>query len=165
MKKRSRVLTLVNYVLALAALLAFLADVNLRFTGLTVHEWLGLVLGGTLLVHLLLQWDWVARTTRRMVGRLQFRQRLMWLVDLLLFAAMTLVVLSGIRISRVALPGFGGRDFFWRWLHVESAHWTIYLVATHVALDWNWIVKVTKHTVLPRRARRTAAVVATEVAA
>ena len=37
-----------NYVLDLALIVAFLVDWNLRFTGLTVHEWLGIVLGGVM---------------------------------------------------------------------------------------------------------------------
>ena len=36
------------------------------FTGLVIHEWLGIGLGIALLLHLTLHWDWVVRTTRRL---------------------------------------------------------------------------------------------------
>ncbi len=38
------------------------------FTGVVIHEWLGIGLGIALLLHLTLHWDWVVRTTRRLVS-------------------------------------------------------------------------------------------------
>jgi hypothetical protein len=37
------------------------------FTGIGIHEWLGIGLGVALLLHLTLHWDWVIRTTKRML--------------------------------------------------------------------------------------------------
>jgi hypothetical protein len=118
---------LVNLFLDAGLIVAFLADQAVGFTGLPVHEWLGIVLGVALVVHVLLHADW---------------SQLLALVDATLFAAMVLAVVSGIEISRHALPGIGHRDRFWRWLHTESARATVLLVAVHVALGWDWLVKV-----------------------
>jgi hypothetical protein len=79
------------------------------FTGLVIHEWLGLALGLVLVVHLTLHWDWVVRTTRRLAGR-RGHDRVIWLVNLALLFAMTLCVVSGILISRVAMPSSGGNS-------------------------------------------------------
>jgi len=38
------------------------------FTGVVIHEWLGIGLGIALLLHLTLHWDWVVRTTRRLTS-------------------------------------------------------------------------------------------------
>ena len=81
---------------------------SFNFTGLTVHEWVGVVLAVALPVHVTLHWDWVARTTRRLVMRRRGgREALRWLVDLLLMPAMTLCVASGFLISRHVLPAIG----------------------------------------------------------
>jgi hypothetical protein len=132
---------LVNLFLDAGLIVAFLADQAVGFTGLPVHEWLGIVLGVALVVHVLLHADWIARTTRRLLT-VPRRRQLLALVDATLFAAMVLAVVSGIEISRHALPGIGHRDRFWRWLHTESARATVLLVAVHVALGWDWLVKV-----------------------
>ena len=73
------------------------------FTGVVIHEWLGIALGIALLLHITLHWDWVVRTTLRLL-RPRGPDKLIWLVNLALLFAMTLCVASGILISRVALP-------------------------------------------------------------
>jgi hypothetical protein len=44
-------------------LVAYTFAYSLGFTGIAIHEWLGIGLGVVLLVHLTLHWDWVIRTT------------------------------------------------------------------------------------------------------
>src|SRR5580704_10102405 len=73
------------------------------FTGVVIHEWLGIGLGIALLLHLTLHWDWGVRTTRRLISP-RGHDKLIWAVNLALLFAMTLCVASGIVISRVALP-------------------------------------------------------------
>jgi hypothetical protein len=114
------------------------------FTGVVIHEWLGIGLGVALLLHLTLHWDWVVRTTRRLISP-RGPDRLIWLVNLLLMFAMVLCVASGIAISRVALPELGIYPLqtpFWFRLHVLTAEVTVGLVPVHVALRWRWIAGV-----------------------
>ena len=95
---------------------------SLGFTGIAAHEWLGIGLGVVLLVHLALHWDWVIRTTRKLLRR-GGRERFVWLVNLLLLS-MTLCIASGILISEVALPELGitlPASSFWRQMHDTTA--------------------------------------------
>jgi hypothetical protein len=127
-------------------LVTFTLAYSLRFTGIATHEWLGIGLGAALLVHLTLHWDWVVRTTRRLLRR-GGRERLIWLVTLLLLVSMTLCIMSGILISQVALPELGIRlpaSSFWRDVHGTTATLTLILVPVHVALDWRWIAGVAR---------------------
>ncbi|MFN8052619.1 MAG: hypothetical protein U0Q22_14325 [Acidimicrobiales bacterium] len=62
--------TRLDYWLDAALLVAFTLDYSFRFTGLTIHEWIGIGLGVALLPHVTLHWDWVLRTTLRLLGRL-----------------------------------------------------------------------------------------------
>ena len=133
----------------------FLLAEAFGFTGLAIHEWLGLALGVVLLVHLTLHWDWVIRTTGRMLSR-RGRDRFSWLVNLALLVSMTVCILSGILISQVALPRLGfalSGSGPWRGLHGTTATITLFLVGVHVALRWRWIVRVARR-ILPRRRTR-----------
>ncbi len=131
----------------------FVVAYNARFTGLVVHEWLGVAFGVLLIVHILLHGEWVGRVTTRVFSKdLTIRERLRWLVDLLMFITMTTAVATGIMISEVVLEQLGwewlgDRNRTWRLLHARSSLWTIYLVALHLALNWNWIRTVTKRLV------------------
>jgi len=145
-RRRPSGLASVNYVLDALLVIAFLVDFNLRFTGLTVHEWLGIVLGVTITLHTVLHWDWIARTVRRLLST-RNRQRFSAAVNLLLFIDIVLLVASGILISRVALPGLSDPDAFWRWLHIETADLSRILLGIHIALSWRWLWGMTKRVI------------------
>ena len=138
-------------------LVAYTLAYSLGFTGIATHEWLGIGLGVVLLVHLTLHWEWVVRTTRKLVTRAG-RDRFIWLVNLSLLISMTLCIASGILISEVALPELGisvHRAPFWSQMHATTATLTLILVPIHAALRWRWIVGVARRLVSwrPRRSR------------
>jgi hypothetical protein len=127
-------------------LVAYTLAYSLGFTGIATHEWLGIGLGVVLLVHLTLHWDWVIRTTSKLLRR-DGRERFVWLVNLLLLVSMTLCIVSGILISEVALPQLGitlPASSFWRQMHDTTATLTLILVPIHAALRWRWIVGVAR---------------------
>jgi hypothetical protein len=139
-----------------ALLLGYTLAYSYGFTGIGIHEWLGIGLGLALLIHITLHWDWVIRTTRRLL-RPRGHDKVIWFVNLALLFAMTLCVVSGILISRVALPYLGIYTLagpFWSRLHVLTAEVTLGLVPVHVALRWRWIVRVGRKLLTSRSARR-----------
>jgi hypothetical protein len=141
-----------------ALLLGFTLAYSYGFTGIAIHEWLGIGLGIAFLLHLTLHWDWVQRTTRRLINP-RGRDKLIWLVNLALLVAMTLCIASGILISRVALPAVGLFPLsgpFWSRLHVLTAEVTLGLVPVHVAVRWQWIIRVGRRLVTRRTAGRRA---------
>ena len=138
-------------------LVAYTLAYSLGFTGVATHEWLGIGLGVALLVHLTLHWDWVLRTTGRLL-RPGGRERFVWLVNLLLLVSMTLCIASGILISEVALPELGihlPASSFWRQVHDTTATLTLILVPVHAAIRWRWIVGMVRRFAAwrPRRSR------------
>src|SRR5262245_32358384 len=72
------------------------------FTGLVLHEWLGLALVGMVLAHLLLAWSWIATQSRRLFAVKSVRARINYFLNLGLFAGVTAVIFSGILISQQA---------------------------------------------------------------
>jgi hypothetical protein len=157
-RRRGRVAarTRADFWLDLALLLGFTIAYSYGWTGDVIHEWLGLGLAAAMLLHITLHWDWVLRTTRRLL-RPRGRDKLIWAVNLALLAAMTLCMTSGILISRVALPYldiFPAGGPFWSRMHELSAEATLGLVPVHLALRWRWLMRVGRR-LLPRgRARR-----------
>lgn len=136
-----------NFWLDAAIFAGFLIAFEPGLTGIAIHEWLSLALAATLLIHLLLHWDWVAKVTIQFFKKLFHSSRLQYVVDVLLLVAMVTVMLSGILISRSILPFLGlsaAAGNTWRFLHSSSADATLLLTALHFALHWKWIVGTAK---------------------
>jgi cytochrome b561 len=111
-------------------------------TGLPVHEWLGVALTVGLLVHLLLQWPWIASRTRRLAQPGSARTRINYLINLSLFVSMVATLYSGFMISRNVLPALGldaSHDRRWGRLHGFSSSAILILVGLHLALNWSWV--------------------------
>jgi len=147
---------LIKLGLDLVTFCAFLALLEPRLTGIDVHEWLALAGAAAIVVHLLLNWSWIAAITRRFFGGASWRARLNYVLNWLLFIDGTLVMLTGLMISRVVLPAFGiqlGEDHFWRSLHSLTADGSLFILGAHVALHWDWIIGVFKRLVVQPFAR------------
>jgi cytochrome b561 len=114
------------------------------FTGLVLHEWLGLAMVGMVLAHLLFAWSWIASQSRRWFAAQSVRERINYLLNLSLFACVTGVIFSGILISQQAIPALTrtrpAPDMDWRWdtLHNQLSNYLIILAGLHLAINWDW---------------------------
>ena len=138
-------------VLLLATLLSVYSP---RLTGLTLHEWLGVSLVATLIVHLLLSWSWISAGTRRFADR-NARARINYVLNWTLFVLILIELTSGVAISHVALPSVGVRtinDRSWRALHNGTLNWTLLVLGFHVAMNWRPLVVGVGRHVWPRLA-------------
>jgi cytochrome b len=125
----------------------FLLATDPRATGQTIHEWLGLAFGAGIVTHLLLHWKWMVNVVRRFFSKLPGQVRINSLLNSLLFVAVTLIIFSGIMISKVVLSTFGlsgSHDMIWRWLHGTATNAAVVLVGLHIALHWKWVVSTIK---------------------
>lgn len=123
--------------------IAFLVTMDPHSSGLAVHEWLSLAMIGTMIIHLLLNWDWIVQISKRFLGRVGGQNRINYILNWLLFIDGTMIMISGIMISEVALPALGIQlpvGFAWRRLHDMSANIGLLLLGVHAALHWGWIV-------------------------
>jgi hypothetical protein len=122
-----------------------------RFTGLTLHEWIGIAIAVPLLVHLILQWQWITATWRRAMTEKRRRAQFNFLLNALLFVFMTLAIFSGVLASEVVTPNLSlaaGRTRIWSDLHSFTTNTLVGLVGLHVALNWRWIVNAIRLHVL-----------------
>lgn len=154
--------TLRNFWIDIALFLMFIVDMNTHLTGMSVHEWLGIVFGGSLIYHIFVHWNWISTTTRKLFGKLPAVQRIRYIVDLALFVMMTIVVASGIIISREAIPALGitiNGSRYWSMLHHTTSNLVIVLVGLHLALSWSWLTTAwTRYIWAPLTGRKSVAV-------
>jgi len=119
---------------------------TVRFTGLVVHEWLGLAMVAMVVAHLLFSWSWIASLSRRLFAVQSARARVNYLLNLSLFATVTAVIFSGILISPKAIPALIGTkaapDMDWRWdfLHNLFSQFVLMLSGFHLAMNWDWVL-------------------------
>jgi hypothetical protein len=134
----------ITFWLDVTLLVSVCALQTVSFTGLVLHEWLGLAVVGMVLAHLLLAWSWISSHSRRFFTLKSIRARINYLVNLSLFAAVTAVIFSGILISQKAIPALTGSkaapDMDWRWdtLHNQFSVYVVMLVGFHLAINWEW---------------------------
>lgn len=125
-------------------LLAFLTVYEVKATGETIHEWLGIAIGFIVIIHILLHWKWLVLNTKQFLTRIKTEARLNYIVDILIFVGFTTIIFTGIMISKSFLPTLGIRvaeNHFWRSMHSVSVDITLFLTAFHFALHWDWIVR------------------------
>src|SRR5215213_5274250 len=140
-----------NLIVDSAIFLAFLVAMAPHFSGIAVHEWLGIAFGAGITTHLLLHWQWLVEITKRFFGKAAWSARINYILNMALFIDIVLIIFSGLMISEVALPFIGiqlAQSHSWRGLHETTANLFMVLVGLHVALHWHWIVTMLKRFVI-----------------
>jgi hypothetical protein len=115
---------------------------TVSFTGLVLHEWLGLAMVGMVFAHLLFSWSWISSLSRRLFAVQSARARINYLLNLSLFAAVTAVIFSGILISQKAIPMLTGtkaaQNMDWRWDTLHNDFSTAVIMLSVFNLEFNW---------------------------
>lgn len=134
--------------LSMTVLLPFLMSYLLA--GETVHEWMGLAMFLLFIFHHLLNRQWHKNIFRGKYTPLRILQTS---ADVLLLAAMTGLMVSGIILSREVfdfLPISGGMGFA-RSLHMLASYWGFLLMSLHLGLHWSMIMGVLRNAAKIRR--------------
>jgi cytochrome b len=149
--------TKIKLLLDVAISLAVLASLSPAMTGPAIHEWLGMAVAVPLVVHLLLNWKWIAATTRRFFGALPGQVRINYVLNAALFITMTATIFSGMMMSEVALRSLGlslGHSPSMRMVHSLSTTALVWVVGLHLAMHWNWVAcAVRRYVIDPLRGR------------
>jgi 5-methylcytosine-specific restriction endonuclease McrA len=98
-----------------------------------------------MLVHLLLSWRWIVTALRRTFSPARRRDTVNLVLNASLFITTAGVVVSGLLISRIALPKLGIAtidDRVWRETHNNWTDAMLACVAAHVAMNFRWIIRV-----------------------
>lgn len=147
-----------NFIIDFLILVAFLIASEPHLTGEPIHEWLSLAFAGALIVHILLHWKWIITVGVQYFRKLFHESRLQLLAGILLFISFTALVMSGLMISKTVLNVLNIQVIHnptWKLVHTLSGKVSLYLVALHFALNWNWIAAmIKKHMIAPLKSLR-----------
>ena len=126
---------LLDIVMAVVLVLMY----NKRVLGLEFHEIGGLAVCGLFIIHKLLNWPWIKAVTKGLFSRrTPARQKLYWVLDILLFGCFTYILVSGIMISKIVFPSTSGGGSF-KMGHYAVAALALALTGIHVGLHMGWI--------------------------
>jgi hypothetical protein len=134
--------TKLNFFLDLLLLIIFPIELEYHFTGLGLHELLGVAFGIALLIHFVLHLDWVWSITKDFFRLLLHETRLNYILNALLLIDASVMVISGILISRtLGLTFSSGRvaGLSWERIHILSAELSLVIIALHIAMHWKWM--------------------------
>lgn len=109
-----------------------------QFTGVSVHEWLGLGALALLLAHVAQHGDWAAEAVRSLRGGATLARHGRLVLDVLLAAALAVCAVSGLMVSGAVLPALGlyaEGYYFWNPLHAASAKVLLALLLVHMAAN------------------------------
>ncbi len=144
-----------NLVFDLAIFVAFLVIMAPHWSGTTVHEWLSIAFAAAIVTHLLLNWQWIVGITKRFFHRVNWFARANYVLNVLLFIAMTVAIFTGLMISESVLRTFGiatARGGAWRQIHELSANLSLVIISVHLAFNWQWIMAaIRRYVVAPFR--------------
>lgn len=140
--KRKINTTKLNLFLDIVIALAFVVELEEHFTGLRIHELLGLAFGAAFILHIVLHWRWIVSLTRHFFQKVFHESRLNYMLNIALFIDMLVATVTGILISRTLGLGIA-LDAQTRMtsqrLHILSSEITLVIVGLHVAMHWKWI--------------------------
>ena len=110
-----------------------------QFWGDVAHEWAGAGMLVLFMIHHLLNLGWHKNLLR---GKYNPSRILMLIINILLFADMLGLMISGILLSNhvFAFPGIRGGLSLARLLHMASAYWGFVLMSLHLGLHWGMIL-------------------------
>lgn len=152
--KKTAFLRYVTDALMTAVLLALMAYV---LTGQSLHEWLGVAAFGLFILHHLLNLNWFRALGR---GRFPPARVLRTVLVLLLLVSMLVQTVSGLAMSRYALPflELPMETSLARLLHLCFGYWSFLLVGLHLGTHWSVFLglgrKLRGGTPLPKAGRR-----------
>ncbi|WP_170932597.1 DUF4405 domain-containing protein [Desulfosporosinus sp. FKB] len=136
--KRNLVKLLIDALLSVIFVLLF----NTHVIALPFHEVCGIGIGFGILVHILLNLQWVRKVSLRLFdSKLPIKTRLGYVLNLFLLIAFALIIVSGILISKVLFPNLRvGNEGLFRTLHVSVSYLTLVLIGIHIGLHWKWVM-------------------------
>jgi hypothetical protein len=128
-----------------AAFAIIAVQMNPAVSGITIHEWLGVLLIVPLAIHLVLNWSWTVTAIDRFLGKIRPTMRSNLIIDTGLFLSMVAVGLSGVLL----IPGFAASvgipvSPLWHAVHLVTANLTLAFFCAHLALHARWMLNTVR---------------------
>ena len=132
-----------NLYLDIGLAILFVTMMEVYFTGIPLHEWLGLLFAALFMLHIVWHWRWLVSITKTFFKKVWHESRLNYVLNATLLADMAVLTVSGIVLSRSLgfQMGLSNSTFLtWQTIHALSAQFSLILIGLHVGLHWRWIM-------------------------
>lgn len=141
----------VKMILDLIMIVVFSLLFNKMVLGLTFHEAGGLALGVAVLIHLILNKNWVVGVTKKLFSRtLPVKTRISYLLNIILLVCFGLIIYSGIQISKVLFTSTAGHGGNFKNIHIMASYIALIVVGLHVGLHAKMIKQFCLKKVTPK---------------
>jgi hypothetical protein len=133
----------ISHNILLAVVFLLLMDAK-SFFGLWFHEIAGLTICALFILHIILNWTWVKVTTIRLFGKIRGKQRLNYILDLLLLVGFACILISGMAIAKMIDFSWLGFDrenqMFYKSMHGSFSMLVLLITGIHLGLHWGWVL-------------------------
>ena len=109
-----------------------------QVTGETLHEWIGIVMTGFVIIHQILNAKWYGALFK---GNYKVYRIVITVINLLLITTFLLTALCGMAMSGHAVPFLYGmfQVSFARRMHLSMSHWSFVLTGLHLGMHLKFI--------------------------
>lgn len=123
---------------------------------MTFHELGGLILIGVMLIHVLINWKWVAVITKKLFNKsVPKKTKLGYIINALLLIVFLLIGISGIMISKVLFHISVNGGMSWKTIHYTASAFALILIGIHLGLHKQFICSnIKKIILLPQKLRK-----------
>jgi hypothetical protein len=128
-----------NWIIDAGLLIGFFAAFFLDVTGLSLHQWLGVMLAAGAGIHMLFHWNWIKCVIKNFTSRVSARSKGYFVLDTNILIGFGLILVTGLVISswlNLTLPGYDT----WRDIHVVSSIGTLVLIVLKISLHGRCII-------------------------
>ena len=139
MNKKQRLCWGIDAAMGAGFLLTYFMDT----TGLILHQWLGVLVGAGVVMHLLLHQKWLKTTARNFASKATNRSRWYLILDSLLGLGFLGIIFTGLVISTWANLYLANYPL-WLAVHITVSIETLVLLAVKLATHWQWIVATSR---------------------
>jgi len=126
-----------NLILDVLLFAGFILCFFMDLTGISLHQWMGVVLCGAAVIHLLLHDSWVKNVLQRF-SDLRTRPQILFLLDAAVAFGFVGVLVTGLIISTwLNLPLMS--IYGWISIHTAFSIETLFFLLVKVGFHWRWI--------------------------
>ena len=122
--------------------LIFVLIIDTFFTGILLHEALGIAVAIVFVIHHILNLKWIKGVSKNFFGGIiPLKTKIMYILNILLFISCGFTILSGILISQELFKFIALKDTFSMsvWHHFSS-YVSLILLSIHLGLHWNMVM-------------------------
>ena len=132
----------IKYCLDIIMTICFICIMKIMITGISLHEKLGLIILGLVILHIILNYRWVKGMALRIFDtKLNLVTKISVILNVILAVLTILLVVSGILISVTIFTDIAAenRDL-WANIHKKSSLLLFICISVHVGLHWKMIM-------------------------